>query len=119
MRFCAFFLVFLAPVTAFAQGMTPYKSLNNFPAYANQSAEELSSLFSAIVGYYPDAKPTQEFRVVRFRCPIDPEDYYVKTAREQQAGLGNSRGRVMEAFEALVSAAGELDWKCKALDTYH
>ncbi len=119
MRFCALFLVFLAPVTAFAQGMTPYKSLNNFPAYANQSAEEVSSLFSAIVSYYPDAKPNQSFRVVRFRCPIDPEDYYVKTAREQQAGLGNSRTRVIEAFEALVNAASDLDRKCKALDTYH
>lgn len=119
MRFCAFLIVFLAPVIASAQAMTPYKSLNNFTAYANQSAEELTALFSAIVKYYPEAKSEQTYRVARFKCPVDPETYYLKTAREHQASLGNSKTGVMNAFEALVAAATDLDKKCKALDTYH
>src|SRR5690606_24541265 len=115
----AFLIAFLAPVIASAQAMTPYKSLNNFTAYANQSAEELTALFSAIVKYYPEAKSEQTYRVARFKCPVDPETYYLKTAREHQASLGNSKTGVMNAFEALVAAATDLDKKCKALDTYH
>lgn len=113
MRFAAalVFTVFLS-FPALAQGV---KTLNAYVDYANQSADEMTSVFSSLSNYYPKLFIKDSWNQPRYSCPVQPDEYYYGKALE--APVVSSA--LLNSLKDLRAAADAIDKKCKELDTYH
>jgi hypothetical protein len=114
------FILFLAVTSATSAQTTSgkQKALNAYIEYANQSADEVSSVVKSIIDYYPQIE--RKNSTPRYVCPFQLDDYYATTALSQGPALGNSIAAPLnKALENLRTAERKIDQKCKALDTYH
>jgi Ca-activated chloride channel family protein len=91
------------------------KTLNAYVDYANQSADEMTAVFSSVSNYYPKLFEKSSWNQPRYVCPIQIEEYYYNKAI--QAPVVSTS--LLKALKDLNSAAAEIDKKCKELDTYH
>lgn len=116
-------LIFLgATVSMHAQVITAtqQKALNAHVDYANQSADEMTAVVKSIIDYYPSLKQKRSWGAPRYTCPVQLDEYYLKTAVSLQKDLpATSLAKIQSAFNALHDAAVKIDEQCKALDTYH
>ncbi|HEY5749901.1 MAG TPA: VWA domain-containing protein [Chryseolinea sp.] len=96
------------------------KALNAYVDYANQSAEEVTAVVKSIMNYYPEVHREKRFSTPRYVCPIQLEDYYLKTARDLSKSIPpNYASNLTAQLNALREASEQIDAKCKELDTYH
>lgn len=117
MRKLIVFFSLIFSLSAFCQsGKVQEKALNNCVDYANQSAEEIMSVVKSIIEYYPTIHQKSSWGPPRYRCPVQPEEYYYNAAINQRNALSPG---VMAKLNGLRGAATKIDEKCKALDTYH
>jgi Mg-chelatase subunit ChlD len=113
--FILFSFVVSAQVTAVQQ-----KALNSYVDYANQSADEVAAVVKSIMDYYPSIHRKSSWGAPRYVCPVQLDDYYFNTAIGQGKNLTASLFINLTArMKDLRTAAGKIDEKCKALDTYH
>ncbi len=120
MRFIPVLL--LISTASFSQMMTSaqQKALNNYVDYANQSADEVSAVVKSIIAYYPTIHQKSSWGAPRYTCPVQLEDYYLKTAVAEARSLNaNISTELIAKLNDLRSAAESIDNRCKALDTYH
>lgn len=93
------------------------KALNNFVAYANQSADEVTRVVSSVIEYYPTIHAKNAF--VRYTCPVQLEDFYLKKSIADSKILGTAAPRLISKLNTLRGTAEQIDKTCKSLDTYH
>ena len=114
------FILFIG-ATSSASGQvasSKQKILNAYVEYANQSADEVTSVVKSIIDYYPQTE--RKNSAPRYVCPFQLDDYYATNALSQAPALGSSiSGPLNKALEDLRTAEKKIDQKCKALDTYH
>ena len=103
-----------------AQTSAQQKALNNYVDYANQSADEVAAVVMSVIQYYPTITQKSSWGSPRYSCPVQREDFYLKTAlaesRELPAVVVTGLNKRLNELEA---AAEAIDLKCKELDTYH
>jgi Ca-activated chloride channel homolog len=109
---CILAFLLVLPSLLFAQGA---KTLNSYVDYANQSAEEMSAVFSSVSGYYPKLFIKNSWNQPRYVCPVQLDEYYYKKATEQPS----LSPAILTALKELHASAEDIDRKCKELDTYH
>ncbi|HTF18388.1 MAG TPA: VWA domain-containing protein [Chryseolinea sp.] len=103
-----------------AQTAAQQKALNNYADFANQSADEVASVVMSVIQYYPSIYQKTSRGVPRYTCPVQPEEYYLKTAlAESRALLPALADGLTKRLREIEAAAQAVDEKCKALDTYH
>jgi Mg-chelatase subunit ChlD len=112
-------LFLLIPTVCTSQGITAgqQKALNNYVAYANQSADEVIVVVKSIIDYYP--KIARKNVLIRYTCPTQPEVYYLNQAVKESATLGSLATVLNTSLNGLHGVAIQIDEKCKALETYH
>lgn len=120
MRILFLTLSFIAVTFAATAQLTPAKqhALNNYVAYANTSATEVTSVVKSLMDYYSTIH-RKNTSWARYTCPVQPEDYYLNKAMADSKVLGNAALSVNTKLKALRTAAEKIDEQCKALDTYH
>jgi Mg-chelatase subunit ChlD len=103
-----------------AQTSAQQKAINNYADFANQSADEVAAVVLSLIQYYPTITQKNSWAAPRYTCPVQQEDYYLKTAlaesRMLPSAVANGLNKRLNDLEA---AAQVIDEKCKALDTYH
>jgi Ca-activated chloride channel family protein len=112
----------LLAVPVFGQVITQaqQKALNAYVDYANQSADEVTQVVKSIMNYYPDVHREKKYSTPRYVCPIQLEDYYLKTARDLTKSIPpNYAANITAQVNVLRAASEQIDAKCKELDTYH
>ncbi len=103
-----------------AQTSAQQKAINNYADFANQSADEVAAVVLSIIQYYPSISQKNSWSVPRYSCPIQREDYYLKTALAESRTLPSAVATGLnKRINDLEAAAQAIDEKCKALDTYH
>jgi Ca-activated chloride channel family protein len=115
-------LLFLLVLVQCAQAQTAaqQKALNNYADFANQSADEVSAVVMSIIQYYPSMFQKGSYAAPRYSCPVQLEDYYIKTALSESRALPAAVAEALtKRLKEIESAAQAVDEKCKALDTYH
>lgn len=105
------FTVFLT-IPAVSQGV---KTLNAYVDYANQSADEMTSVFNSLSGYYPKLFIKSSWNQPRYSCPVQLDNYYYGKALEAPV----VSTALLNSLKDLHAAADAIDKKCKELDTYH
>ena len=116
------FLLLLISTSSFAQMITSaqQKALNSYVEYANHSADEVAAVVKSIIVYYPTIHQKSSWGSPRFTCPVQLEDYYLGNAMNQSKALSAAYSNPLNSkLKDLRTAAGKIDEKCKALDTYH
>ena len=106
----------------YSQAQTPaqQKALNNYADFANQSADEVAAVVMSVIQYYPTINQKSSWGEPRYSCPIQPEEFYLKTALAESRQLPSTvSGTLNMRLNELEAAAVAIDEKCKALDTYH
>ena len=114
-------ILFFISTSAFAQQITQaqHKAINNYVAYSNQSAQEVSVVVNSIIGYYPTLH-RKSYTNPRYVCPVQMEEYYFNTSIQESKSLSVTHSSALnEKLKALHEAATKIEEKCKALDTYH
>ena len=122
MRYPLLSIIMLLVAPALGQVITQaqQKALNAYVDYANQSAEEVTAVVKSIMNYYPEVHREKRFSAPRYVCPIQLEDYYLKTARDLSKSIPPKYAVSLTArLNALREASEQIDAKCKELDTYH
>jgi len=119
MRIPSLILFFITLTISATAQLTQSKqhALNNYVAYANISAGEVTSVVKSLMSYYPTLHRKNSW--VRYTCPVQPDDYYFNKAVADSKALGNTALPLMEKLKALRAVAAQIDERCKALDTYH
>ncbi|MGC3943904.1 MAG: VWA domain-containing protein [Chryseolinea sp.] len=103
-----------------AQTAAQQKALNNYVDFANQSADEVAAVVMSVIQYYPTISQKGSWGAPRYSCPVQPEEFYLKTALAESRELPSAvSGGLNKRLNELESAAQAIDEKCKALDTYH
>lgn len=121
MRSLSFILIFIFG-NCLAQTITPtqQKAMNSVVAYANQSAEEVTLLFSSIKDYYPRIHQKNSWGQPRYTCPVQTDEYYYNTMLGQAKNLPvQFSGALLTSAKKLHATAEKIDQQCKDLDTYH
>ena len=114
------FLLVVAHTGTHAQSAQSQKALNNFADYANQSAEEISRVVLSLIQYYPTISQKNSWQQPRYTCPLQQEDYYLKTALAEARQLSPAiASGLTSRLNDLAAVAQRIDEHCKALDTYH
>src|SRR5687767_5451724 len=117
MRKLIVFFSLIFPFSSFGQSIgEQQKALNSCVDYANQSADEIASVVKSIIDYYPTIHQKNSWGPPRYRCPVQPEEYYYNAALNQRKALSPG---VVSKLNELSATATKIDEKCKALDTYH
>lgn len=114
-------LLLLLAFYSHAQTPVQQKALNNYADFANQSADEIAAVVMSVIEYYPSINnPKNSWGAPRYACPVQPEDYYLKTAIAESRNLPTAvAGGLNKRLNDLEAAAEIVDTKCKELDTYH
>lgn len=114
-------ILILIPGNCLAQTVTPaqQKAMNSIVAYANQSAEEVTAVFSSIKDYYPKIHQKNNWGPPRYTCPVQLDEYYYNTMLGQTKNLPAQSVTMINATKALRAIAEKIDRECKSLDTYH
>lgn len=122
MRFLFFLSLFIS-VKVFSQiSSSQQKALNNYILYADQSAKEISSIVTSVVEYYPaiqQQKKNKNSFFKDYRCPVQLEEYYYKTAIAESKALSTPATSLTQKLNTLKEIAEKIDANCKALDTYY
>lgn len=96
------------------------KAMNSIVAYANQSAEEVTAVFSSIKDYYPKIHQKNNWGPPRYTCPVQLDEYYYNTMLGQTKNLPAAQSvTLINATKSLRAIAEKIDQECKSLDTYH
>jgi len=122
MRYPLLLIIMLltAPAVGQAISQAQQQALNAYVDYANQSAEEVTAVVKSIMNYYPEVRREKKSYAPRYVCPIQLEDYYLKTARDLTKSIPPTHANVLlPKLNALREASEKIDAKCKELDTYH
>lgn len=120
MRFI--YLLILLPFLSAAQPLSAVqqKALNAYVDYANQSADEVTSVVKSIIEYYPSIHRKSSWGAPRYTCPIQLDDYYFNNALALSKNLSAAiAGNLLPKLKELRASAEKIDAQCKALDTYH
>ncbi|MFZ6012926.1 MAG: hypothetical protein ACOYXT_21460, partial [Bacteroidota bacterium] len=118
MRLLALLLVIIQ--TSFGQvSAVRQKALNSYVDYANQSAEEVTSIVKSIIEYYPKMHKKNSWGTLRYICPVQMDEYYWNTAWGQSKSNATISPDLNQKLKDLRTAAEKIDEKCKVLDTYH
>src|SRR6187402_3230057 len=121
MRFITLFLVGLC-FSGAAQTMTSaqQKALNSYVNYANQSADEVTTVVSSLIEYYPKIHRKGYYNPPRYACPVQPEEYYFNEITTASKGISATYATPLNSkLKELRSVAEKIDAQCKELDTYH
>lgn len=121
MRTLSLILIIIAS-NCLAQTVTPaqQKAMNSIVAYANQSAEEVTAVFSSIKDYFPKIHQKNNWGPPRYTCPVQLDEYYYNTMLGQTKNLPATQSvSLINATKALHAIAEKIDQECKSLDTYH
>src|SRR5688500_9952083 len=97
------------PITVLAQtAPVQIKALNSYVDYANQSAEEMTSVVSSIIQYYPTLG--RKNWIPRYTCPIQADAYYFNEAVKLNKALGATGfPSATRAFQELRAAADKVE----------
>ncbi|MEJ1241352.1 VWA domain-containing protein [Chryseolinea sp. T2] len=113
-------IMLLFAYTSNAQTAAQQKALNNYVDFTNQSADEVAAVVMSVIQYYPTINQKSSWGVPRYSCPIQREEFYLKTALAESRNLPSAVvAGLNKRLNDLESAASAVDEKCKALDTYH
>ena len=113
------FMLLLASYS-YAQTSAHLKAINNYADYANQSADEMAAVVMSVIQYYPTIHQKSSWGAPRYTCPVQLEDYYLKTAQSGSKALpANVASALNKRLDDIQKVAERVDEKCKALDTYH
>src|SRR5690242_10130162 len=78
MRFSLSIITLLCSFSCLAQiTSSQQKALNSYVEYANQSADNVTSVVKSIIDYYPTLHQKNSWRAPRYVCPIQLDDYYL------------------------------------------
>src|SRR5688572_29692370 len=126
MRSLLSLFVFICAFPCFGQiTAVQQKALNSYVDYANHSADEMASVVSSIIEYYPTYYSTinsqkKSWRTPRYVCPIQLNDYYLDVANTQSKNLGAAISTPLNSkLKELDAVARKIETTSKALDTYH
>ena len=122
MRFLFFLFLFISVKVVSQISSSQQKALNNYILYADHSAEEISSIVSSVVEYYPSIQQQKKNKNSFFkdyRCPVQLQEYYYKTALAESKALSTLATSLTQKLNALKEIAEKIDANCKALDTYY
>lgn len=92
------------------------QALNAAVDYTNDSGEQISRAFSAMMEYQERLSNRKNFRVT-FKTPVQPEDYHFNQAKTLLARAGLSK--VNAAVDALRNRELDIITLCQKLDTYY
>jgi len=120
MRFLSLIFSFILPIFSATAQLTASKqhALNNYVAYANQSATEVTSVVKSVMDYYPTIH-RKNTSWAHYACPVQLDDDYLNKAMADSKVLGNTAVSLNTKLKALRTVAEKIDERCKALDTYH
>lgn len=116
MRF--FIPLFFLTGFAVAQPGERLHALNAVVEYANHSSEEISAVITSLNAYYPSLEQKSRSFSPRYTCPVQQEEYYIKTARERLTRSG-AFAAVLQKLSSVEDAESAVMTKCRELDTYH
>ena len=121
MRFLPSVIVLACVIPGFGQiTSTQQKALNSYVDYANQSADNVSSVVSSIVTHYRALTSEKSWRDPKYVCPIQLEDYYLNQANTLSKNLGATLTTPLNSkLKELQAAIGKVESTCKTLDTYY
>jgi len=92
------------------------QALNAAVDYGNNSGEQISRAFSAMMEYQAQLSNRKNFRVT-FKTPVQPEDYHFNQANTLLARAGMTK--VSAAVNALRNRELDIITLCQKLDTYY
>lgn len=117
-----FFILLLISLNAAGQSInsTQQKALNSVADFANQSTDDITSVFSGLKEYYSRLHQKNYAYAFRYVCPVQLDEYYYNAMLGQVKNMPPSvAATVLAEAKKLRVIAEKIDVQCKALDTYH